>query len=79
MSASVQTAWIWHDTSSGDVMGATADLDARNIMWFDQPGCACGGPEDYQTIADFLKNGAKVLTPPEDVLQEMRAQLAQYA
>jgi hypothetical protein len=74
-----QTSWIWHDEATGGVMGVAADLDDRTLTWFDQPGCACGGPEDVQSIADFMTRGAKYLDPPPDIITEMRAALAAYA
>lgn len=73
-----QTSWIWGDDSGG-TQGATADLDTKTIMWFEAPGCACGGADDAQPIADFLERGSRFVTPPDDVLAEMRAALSDYA
>ncbi len=78
MAKQPQSNWVWADDSGG-MMGATADLDDKKIMWFDQPGCACGDYEDAQTIADFLAKGPRYLNPPADVLEEMRVALKDYA
>ncbi len=74
-----QDAWMWRDEDSGGTMGATVDYDERKILWFDQPGCACGGADGEQAIADFLARGTRALTVPDDVEAEMRAVLADYA
>ena len=79
MTAAPQTSWIWHDEATGGVMGVVADLDKRTLTWFDQPGCACGGPEDAQSIADVMARGPRFLDPPAEVLAEMEAALAAYA
>lgn len=78
MSEQPQTNWVWADDNGG-MQGATADLDDKTIMWFDAPGCACGDADDAQPIADFLARGSRYVTPPNDVLEEMRVALQGYA
>lgn len=74
-----ETAWMWRDETSGGVMGATVDLQKRLIQWFDQPGCACGGSDTEQTIADFIARGARHITLPAEVETDMRHALLPYS
>jgi len=64
--------FMWADDSGG-VQGAILDLEAGHIQWFDQPGCACGEDEQFQTLSEFLAQGSFYLSPPADVLEELRA------
>ena len=75
MNDNVTTSWIWADERSGGVKGARLDLAAGAIEWVDQPGCACGDAIARQTISDFKASGP-LESPPEDVLDEMRAALS---
>lgn len=75
MTDNLTTSWIWADERSGGVKGARLDLAAGAIEWVDQPGCACGDAITRQSIADFNANGP-LESPPEDVLNEMRAALS---
>lgn len=72
-----QTAWMWQDEYTNGVSGATVNYERNEIEWFDSVGCACGGSNQVQTIADFIASGPRFVTPPDDVLEEMRAALAQ--
>jgi hypothetical protein len=68
---------MWADDSGG-VQGAILDLEAGRIQWFDQPGCACGEDEQFQSLSDFLAHGSFYLSPPSDVVDELRALVAAY-
>lgn len=67
----ITTSWIW-PSPAGGVHGAYLDTDEQTIQWFDEPGCACSGSDALQTLAQFLSDGPGALSPPDDVLQEMR-------
>lgn len=73
----VKTSWMWPDEQSGGVMGATIDLDDQTILWFDQPGCACGGSDAGQAFTDYLERGPRGLMPPADVRDEIRDVIVQ--
>jgi hypothetical protein len=60
---------------SNGVSAVVADFDDERIMWFEEPGCACGGNDSEQTFADFLARGPRFLVPPDDVLEELKATL----
>jgi len=70
-SNSVTTSWVW-PSPAGGVHGAYLDKDDKTIQWYDEPGCACGGSDGVQTLAKFLQDGPGALTPPDNVLSEMR-------
>lgn len=72
-----QKQWMWHNEASGGVQAAIADFDENVILWFEEPGCACGGDNGEQTFTDFLDIGPRALTPPDDVLAEMRESVRQ--
>lgn len=74
----IQTAWMWQDVNSGGVRGVTVDVDDGMLHWFDEPGCACGGSDAVQTIADFLDKGARGGNPPADILEEIRDNLSRF-
>ncbi|GAB5494264.1 MAG: hypothetical protein Phog2KO_44790 [Phototrophicaceae bacterium] len=65
-------SFMWQNEATGGTSGAQIDLDDGIIQWFEAPGCACGGSDGEQTIADFLENGPRALIPPDDVIEEMR-------
>ena len=67
----VTTSWVW-PSPAGGVHGAYLDTDDKTIQWYDEPGCACAGSDALQSLAQFLDDGPGALTPPEDVLREMR-------
>jgi hypothetical protein len=67
----VITSWIW-PSPAGGVHGAHLDTDEQTIQWFDEPGCACAGSDSVQSLTQFLEDGPGALTPPDDVLAEMR-------
>ena len=68
---------MWHNEKSSGVEGAYIDTDKNRVQWFDEPGCACSGAYMEQTIEDFRENGPRFIMPPEDVLEEMQAAIAQ--
>lgn len=72
-----QKQWMWQNEANGGVQAAIADFDDNIIMWFDEPGCACAGNDAEQTFADFMDVGPRALTPPDDVVEEMRSALNQ--
>ncbi|MDQ7025884.1 MAG: hypothetical protein Q9P01_19495 [Anaerolineae bacterium] len=74
-----QKQWMWQNEASGGVQGVIVDFDDGLVRWFDEPGCACGGNDSEQSIADFLERGARFIVPPDDVLEEMRASLKIHA
>jgi hypothetical protein len=71
------TSWMWPHNNG--VQGVTINLGMGRLHWYDNPGCACGDNVQEQTIQDFLKNGALYGSPPEEVLEEMRAVLETLA
>ncbi|MEO1288799.1 MAG: hypothetical protein AAFV93_13620 [Chloroflexota bacterium] len=73
----MQKSWMWQNQSSAGVSGATIDIEDNRIMWFDQPGCACGDDSMSQTLTDFCENGSRFLVPPADVVAEMHAFIAE--
>lgn len=74
-----QTAWMWQDAYSGGASGARVNLKENEIEWFDSIGCACDDSASVQTIVDFIENGPRFVTPPDDVLAEMQQELGEYA
>jgi hypothetical protein len=72
-----QKQWMWQDEDSGGVRAAVADFEDRRILWFEEPGCACAGSNGEQSFDDFLRRGPRAITPPSDVLEEMRGAVSQ--
>lgn len=67
-----QTAWMW-PTPDGGVNGASIDAESRSIIWYDDAAaCACGDSSAVQDFAGFEQRGP-VLTPPDEVLAQLRA------
>ncbi|MCS6836371.1 MAG: hypothetical protein NZ750_10175 [Anaerolineae bacterium] len=69
--------FMWADDSGG-VQGAVLDLEAGCIQWFDQPGCACGEDEQFQSLSDFMAQGSVYLSPPPEVVAEIRGLVAAH-
>jgi len=69
--ANVTTSWVW-PSPAGGVHGAHLDADDQTSHWFDEPGCACAGSDGVQSLTELLQGGPGALTPPDDVLTEMR-------
>ena len=78
MTTQTNTAWIWRDEATMQVMGASYDPKKDVLQWYDEPGCACTGSHAQQNLADFLTNGASMLNPPDEILTEMRADLQAF-
>ncbi len=74
-----EKTWMWRDEYRNSVAGVIVDLDKNVVQWYDEPGCACTDSEAIQTIADFLERGPSALQPPNDVVDEMKTALADYA
>jgi hypothetical protein len=70
------SVWLWADENGG-TQGVTVDYPHGKLLWYDNPGCACGDSTHEQTIADFLQKGARYAEPPDDIVAEMRAALAE--
>ena len=70
----MEKQWLWANTSGGS-SAAIADFDDETILWLEEPGCACSTHSNVQKFADFLNKGARHLSPPDDVLMEMREAL----
>ena len=70
-----QKQWMWQNEASGGVQAVIVDFESQQVMWFEEPGCACAGNDSEQSIADFLARGPRFILPPDDVLQEMQALL----
>lgn len=69
-------SWMWGNEGSGGVSGARINTEKGVIQWFNEPGCACAGSDFEQSTADFLENGTRFITPPDDILAEMQDILA---
>jgi hypothetical protein len=64
---------MWpHDNG---VQGVTLNPATSRLSWYDNPGCACGDNAQEQTVDDFLADGPLYGSPPQDVIDEMRAVL----
>jgi hypothetical protein len=70
----MEKQWLWAN-SSGGTSAAIADFEDGTILWLDEPGCACSTHNNVQKFTDFLTKGARYLSPPEDVLAEIREAL----
>jgi hypothetical protein len=68
----MQKSWMWA-SHNGGVEGAIIELEENRVQWFDEPGCACAGSDNEQKLEDFIANGSRFLSPPNDVIEEMRA------
>lgn len=71
----MQETWMWADEASGGVVAVVVDYDEQRIHVFDEPGCACGDSSAVQSLADFVAQGPRHFSPPEDIRQEMLAAL----
>lgn len=78
MTLKPETAWMW-PTPAGGVNGASIDPDTLKIIWYeDAAACACGDSSAVQDFTQFDARGP-VLSPPDDVLAEIRAALVYYS
>lgn len=68
-------SWMWQNASTGGVQGATFDLETKQMIWYDEPGCGCAASgEVTQSCKEFTE--APAMTVPDDVLEEMTAVIA---
>jgi hypothetical protein len=67
----MQKSWMWA-SHTGGVEGAIIELEENRVQWFDELGCACSASDNEQKLEDFIANGSHFLTPPDDVIEEMR-------
>jgi hypothetical protein len=69
----INTSWMWQ---AGDgINGLKINRDRKLIEWYDSIGCACGDSTDTQAYREFLTQGPKFASIPDDIEQEVRASL----
>jgi hypothetical protein len=71
---SINTSWLWQ---AGDgINGLKINQERSLLEWYDSIGCACGDSTDTQSYAEFLAQGPKFSSIPDDVAAEVQESLA---